>query len=68
MVLGVLRGRRRNGVVEGDGQPLRVLDALYPDLAKEADDRRRVVVAQHNVGVDIDYLAGAHLRQSGRAR
>ena len=64
VVLGVTDGRRRHGMVEGDGHPLRDGDPRLPELPPDLRDRRRVVVAEHDVGTRVDDLADRHALQA----
>ena len=57
VVLGMHRTRSRHGMVQGNGHALRVFDPILAELLPDAPDGRRVVVAEHNIGLDIQDLA-----------
>ncbi len=65
VILGVLGCRRRGGVVQGDGQPFRVLDPVDAEAVENFGDGGRVVVAQGHVRRGVDDLAGLYAGQSG---
>ncbi len=58
VVLGVLVRRRRDGVIQDEHQVVGFPDLIHADLLENAPDRRGVVVAHAEVGLDDDDLTG----------
>jgi hypothetical protein len=64
VILGVLGGRGWGGMIQGNGQSLRVLDPLNPQAVKYFGDSRRVIVTEGYIRGHVNHLARRHFRQT----
>jgi len=67
MVLRVLGRRRGHGVVQRDGQPLRVQHVRAAELLPDAADSGGVIVAEDDVGRCVNHLADLDCDKAGGA-
>jgi hypothetical protein len=65
MVLGMLGGGRRGGVVQGNGQPFRIFYPLDSQAVEYPGDSGGIIVAEGDVGGRVEHLTRPHFRQAG---
>lgn len=68
VILGVGGGRRGRGVIECDGEAFRPVYRWRADLVEDAQNGGAVVVAEHDIRLNIEDVPGACACDSGGPR
>ncbi len=68
VVLRMLGGGRRHGMIQYNRQPLGVEDACLAQRGEQAGNGGGVIVAEYHVGTGVDDLAHHDVLQPGRPR
>jgi hypothetical protein len=68
VILGVLGGGSRGRVIQRDGDAIRSDQSRCAGRLEDAPDRRRVIMAENQIGPDIKHIARTCIRDSSRPR